>query len=352
MNSLYPTFESYHNQLYSGSMIKTFDRYIRQVENLRSENRRISLGAVKNICNRINETIDLYLTGNSGEAYSTLTALLDVKEIDSAIMNISTSSKQTVDLYKARVGNQILSKRTEIFHLPFDQRHLVKNYRYSITGVPSLYLGTSTYICWLELNQPPFSDFWISKYVFNPKENIVIDFTYSIENKINEFKASTINVGRLNDYLKVWPFIIACSFKTKFPDSNFQEEYIVPNIILQWIKRDKPNIIGLKFLSTKTAVKDPEICTNYVFPSTPKNNSSPRKYCDNLKSYFRLTYPLPWSMLDTLPKPDVIAAGGNSFKSKNIQEVIIKNYKFTAFRMIERLIDNFEIRKIPIENRS
>lgn len=348
MKSFNPPFESYQNRLYSKSLIQILESYINQVESLKSKNESIHIRAVKNICQRINKTVNLYLSGNSGEAYSTLTTLLDDKEIGSAIIDISAVDKKSIILYKARVGNKILSKRTEIFHLPFDQRHLVKNYRYSIPGVPSLYLGTSTYICWIELHQPSFSDFWISKYLFNPKDNIVIDFTFSIEDKIRVFNDSTINVSTLNNYLKVWPLVIACSFKTKFPNSNFHEEYVIPNIILQWIKRDRPTIIGLKFVSTKTPIRDSKICNNYVFPSMPKNIPEPSKYCDYLKSYFRLTYPLPWSMLDTLPKPDVIATGDNSFKSKNVQEVIIENYELTEFRMIERLIDNFEIRQIPI----
>jgi hypothetical protein len=122
-------------------------------------------------------------------------------------------------------------------------------------------------------------------------------------------------------------------------------------MILQWIKRDRPEIIGLKFISTKSKVSVPEVCTNYVFPSSPQETENPNNYCDSLKSYFRLTYPLPWSMLDTLPKPDVIAGGENSFKAKKVQEVIINNYDLTDFKMIERLIDNFEIRKIPIEKK-
>ena len=295
---------------------------------------------------QVNNSIDFYLTGNSGEAYSTLTNSLDSEDIHSAIINISATNKQVVTLYKARVVNDSLLKRTEIFHLPFDQRHLVRTYRYSIPGVPSLYLGTSIYICWVELNQPPFSNFWISKYVFNSHKDVVIDFTFSIEDKIKEFHAGTLSVGELNNYLKVWPLVIACSFRTKFPNSNFHEEYIVPNIILQWIRKDRPNIIGLKFISTKTRINDSQICTNYVFPTKPITSSDTCKYCNHLKSYFRMTNPLSWSMLDALPMPDVIAAGYNSFKSNNVEEAIILNYELTKFRMMEKLIDNFKIRKI------
>lgn len=41
-----------------------------------------------------------------------------------------------------------------MFHIPFELRGKAATQRYSIPGLPSLYLGSSCYICWEELHRP------------------------------------------------------------------------------------------------------------------------------------------------------------------------------------------------------
>lgn len=350
MHPFNPPFKSLRKKTYALSLDGVLKRYLTEVESLHSYNGDIQKSAIQNIIISINKSVELYLSGNSGEAYSELKTRLNNKEITNSIVNISKPNNDSFPLFKARFTDNQLSSRKNIFHLPFDQRHRVKNYRYSISGVPSLYLGSSSYICWVELGQPSFSKFWISRYEFDPKHQKVIDFTFSIEEKIEEFKAGVLNIYDMNDYLKVWPLIIACSFKTKHSNSDFNEEYIIPNIVLQWIKKNRSDIIGLKFLSTKSRIIDNKICTNYVFPSKPPRINESMIYCNELKDHFRLTNPVPWSILTTLPQPNYILSGVNSFKAHQYDEVIISLYESTQFRMSEKLLNNFNIRKIPIES--
>ena len=64
---------------------------------------------------------------------------------------------------KAEVSG--LFNKEEMFHIPFDKRHLITNGRYSINGIPSLYLCESTYICWEELGNPNFDTCNVSMFV-------------------------------------------------------------------------------------------------------------------------------------------------------------------------------------------
>lgn len=51
-----------------------------------------------------------------------------------------------------------------MLHIPFNKRELIKTQRFSISGVPCLYLGTTSYVCWLEMNKPRDSEFNVSSY--------------------------------------------------------------------------------------------------------------------------------------------------------------------------------------------
>ena len=49
--------------------------------------------------------------------------------------------------------------RGDIFHVPFEKRRLVGNQRYSIAGLPCLYLRSSLWICWEELDDQRWTAF-------------------------------------------------------------------------------------------------------------------------------------------------------------------------------------------------
>ena len=343
MNPFKPPFEAFTDFTYAASVEKVLESYQRKIQNLSING--IPSNKIKNISDYILKSIKEYLSGNSGLAYNTLAEILNEKSISEIIVDISSRDNSPIKLYKARSSTQNLGNRDDIFHLPFNRRHLVKNYRFSISGVPSLYLGSSTFICWVELNQPNFSEFWISKYEFDPQNKIVIDFTYSIEEKINDFKKGTINLDSLNKFCLIWPLIIASTFKKKYPLADFHEEYIIPNIILQWIRKNRTDLIGLKYISTKTNIYNADVCTNYVFPTEPKEVLSPLTFCETLKKHFRMTYPLPWYLLTTIPQHDYVLGG--TFTAKKMEEVIIEKYNVTQFGLMEKTLDNFTLRKIP-----
>ncbi|MCP6412589.1 hypothetical protein NL483_29000, partial [Klebsiella pneumoniae] len=70
----------------------------------------------------------------------------------------------------------------------------------------------------------------------------------------------------LISYLCLWPLIIACNYIKKQPDAAFNQEYIIPNILMQWISRKENSpIIGIAYRSTKiTSIKHSDLAINVV----------------------------------------------------------------------------------------
>ena len=51
-------------------------------------------------------------------------------------------------------------------------------------------------------------------------------------------------------YLYTYPLRAACSVTVEYPEGRFKEEYIIPQLLLQWIRKDK-DFYGVKYESSK-----------------------------------------------------------------------------------------------------
>ena len=67
-----------------------------------------------------------------------------------------------IQFFRARCGTPQGFAAHDMLHLPYSKRSLTGSYRFSIPGVPSLYLANSSYGCWIELGQPSDHDFNVS----------------------------------------------------------------------------------------------------------------------------------------------------------------------------------------------
>lgn len=116
----------------------------------------------------------------------------------------------------------------EMLHLPVDMRGKTGNYRFSIPGVPSLYLGNTSYACWLELGRPSEHDFNVSP--------IILDGTQRIYN----LAVMTRNLQYLNEceearvhcWLKLLCLMMATSYVVEEEGRVFKSEYIVSQSIM------------------------------------------------------------------------------------------------------------------------
>ena len=109
---------------------------------------------VSKLSNGIKKTIEAYYEGNPSKAYRILSTTL--KETDLIIyLNKKSLIHNGSNLYRIRIkdSNYPLNRK-EIFHIPYNLRELVATQRYSIPGLPSLYLANSIYVAWEELGRP------------------------------------------------------------------------------------------------------------------------------------------------------------------------------------------------------
>lgn len=207
-------------------------------------------------------------------------------------------------MYKCRENNRLFHfTKDEMFHIPYDKRHLVGNQRYSLSGLPCLYLGGSSYVCWEELGRKDFSTTNFCGYSL--KENVKM-FDFVLPVTITE----SYQIGRV-------VLILACSLAAN-RDSLFKPEYILSQCVLHsLIYRAYYNhsTFCMRYYSSHLLNGDADYFItdfsnkifldryiNYVFPAAASKSDG---YSDELRKIFNQTDTVSL-MHEILLKPELL----------------------------------------------
>ncbi len=289
----------------------------------------------------ISRAVTLYLNGSPAKAYKSL--ILTLNRHKSDLETLTAPSQSIRQVYRMRHFDSLDERtREKIFHVPFNLRHRISSQRYSISGWPSLYLGGSLLVCWEELGRPPLESVDVSCFQAD-RELSVLDFGYTPRTFVGLHTDGFFTAEQIVSYLVLWPLLCACSLKPAHRGEPFVEEYIVPQLLLEWIKNESGSIDGLRYFSTQIAQQPacPRLTINYVFPVKTVHKSG---YCDSLKAAFRLTKPVSWALLNTLDKRNFAIP-----KSKDGGKLVIGDdlvsYDETRFSDVEDIVSGI----LPME---
>lgn len=230
--------------------------------------------------------IDLYFHGRFDESREIIYnaffnknnprhVLLKYTKVHSGTQFFRIRSNETYDLYSP----------IEMFHIPFEKRSLTTNQRYSISGYPCLYLGSSAYGCWEELKRP---DVEMCNIVAleNAQWLTIMDLSLSSISPSNFIEEDLYNIS----------LSLICSLKVYDKVSPFKPEYIIPQALLGCMirrndKSDPYYCDGIKYTSSFYDTKrclfdDISLFDNYVIPI---KQSMEKGYCKELMSLFAIS---------------------------------------------------------------
>jgi hypothetical protein len=178
----------------------------------------------------------------------------------------------------------------DLFHVPFECRHNIASSRYSIPGYPTLYLSNSIFLAYKELREPEYDNLFVSKFrytEYNNRTETLLDLTNRPHRETPEFKFK---------FLARWVLIMACSIEVGFPDSPFKPEYILPQILLQWVKKNinigDRKVIGVTYSSTKIVGSHKGFYGYFYNTAIPIHSSNKEGYCSMLSKQFCMTQPI------------------------------------------------------------
>lgn len=361
-----------------GDLHGLLDKYIKKLEPAVGENDSL-VEKTKNVCDRVLEIVRIYLHGYPAEAYNCMTNLMKFLEEYPMYTKLDKDKK----LYRIRkVKEDRIYGRKEIFHSPYNNCAKIATSRYSIAGYPSLYLADSIELCRIETGISESEKAIASSYEMSNSDAVsvrILDFGYRPQDFVEDAskdaasKRQSFEEGITNEnennaadneaadefeqkskcpaetYMLWYPIIAACSYIRVNREDAFACEYIVPQIITQWIRDEKfayenPKVMfdGIRYFSCRSQKASKE-GMNYIFPTSGdpvilKNENSSEiiaeQFCPLLNEVFHFTEPV------YMHEHDGIASVLEELRGKKASR---------AFELMRNIFkDDEEIKNLPI----
>ncbi len=344
---------------------KTLNEYydkISKIKDLEYNQKNFSellISSVKIVNDYLLKSIEAYYKGNPFEAYKYLDDLLNYKKGSVEIFNFlprTNLSKPKKNYYRIRYSSEnILFNAQDLFHIPFQIREKVKTQRYSIPGYPSLYLSNSIYVAWEELGRPDFNKFQAARFeVKNDKYLELFTLIHPEQIRNEHFSNKPYKYDKnLLDFLVVWPLIFLGSIKVALPNEIFKPEYIIPQLLFQWIKNNIKTYHGIKYFCNHIdySGKSKGEFYNVVLP-TQENKS--KGYCKTLQSFFCMTNPVSKQLIDVLTGGQTFYSDPSILEHPEINTIeIIKDkeypYSYSKFAELEHYLKETESRELNFD---
>lgn len=242
------------------------------------------------------------------------------------------------------VNTDIQNNPNELFHIPLSKKAFTNNERFSIAGFPSLYLSSMLPLAWQECGYPPkyyYSEFQYEKLcsvenrdlekelkflaLYSPYEIYV----WGSALKYNKFEWWLEVISR---YIKQYPLILACSFVNHSGKVSYKQEYIVPQMLMQWVQRNPDKVQGISYFTCVDISMMPSrwCAYNVVIPAQPPYDE--KKYSIKLKEDFC------WSRPKYYEVPIIDSSANKNDRETlykfigKIKDVIRKLYMPTVYR--------------------
>ncbi len=258
------------------------------------------------------ESIDNYYLGHPNKAFTNIGKA--ISKVRKYFLGLSGDSEigtwiNRAGLYRIRLSKLHDLRRQDLFHVPFELRSRLRTQRYSIPGLPCLYMGSSIYVCWEELGRPDLQSVHISRLecmkatklrimTIGPTPARVLDH-FREGNQTNNKNIDRMATNAALLLAICWPIILACSLRVNDEGASFKSEYIIPQLVLQWVSSQE-NVDGVQYpsLHVDHHKVDSRLTWNYAFPARTSQNRT--GYCSTLSKWFRLTEPLSWAVAEVV----------------------------------------------------
>lgn len=331
------------NIVFLGKVFEKYKNTIREKKRtLKAILKETDIESINKLCDLIIDSINDYYKGIPSEAVEKLMTNPKLSGLIYGLpkKNYAETSTSNIHFYRLRRSEESNPlSRKELFHIPFNLRNKISPQRFSIPGYPCLYLGTSIYICWEELNRPDLSRIQAARFE-NDKEFTVFNLCYTqykdIQNNFTSNHKKTL--------LMSYPIIAACSMKVPPNRQNdpFKLEYIFPQILMQVLLKisDNTDAFGIVYSTTKSyseSVKNEGDFENIVIPTKPIKDLK-TKYCENLKEIFKMTKVVTGKPIELLHFNKKLRKDDFQIKKIELNGLPPVDYTQTSFALLEHLL--------------
>lgn len=231
----------------------------------------------------------------------------------------------------------------EMFHIPLNCREKTTTQRFSLPGIPCIYLAQNSYVVWKEINMPSFDKLSISAFKIEKNEHNssfhIIDLTYPFEEVANiladknkfesEYKQKQNGAydpaNIVISSLILFVLIAAVSVKCRDKNRSFKSEYVIPQLFMHALKKD---IIGIAYHSNEVSTTASLPATNLAIPIIDYDSTS----CfGRIKDSILLTEPINFDYYNRICRNSIAGNPKKSTIRSSFNEVFIKNYPYGSY---------------------
>lgn len=231
---LYAPFVIEHDSDYYNDLCKKYNLIKKRAREAGADSESINI--IEEFSKRIRDAVKNYYKGNISKAHNQVKKLvkkcidnkLAVSELNKSYAFPGTHNTE-VQLFRSRLSENVKTFRAvEMLHLPFDKRGLTGNYRFSLPGVPSLYLGNTSYACWVEMGCPPEHTFNVSPVILDGSQKI-----FNLAVMMRDFEGlNDFEEERVHCWIRLIMLMIATSYRINEEGRTFKSEYIISQSIM------------------------------------------------------------------------------------------------------------------------
>lgn len=305
----------------------TIDSFFSQVNKPAFSSQEGLVQCVNDICEKIKEALDNVSNGNTSKVDEIIESIINkhysngflVSDLDKSYSlrglapfkdlhtpyhekKYDDMNAHQIELFRGRPSEkgEKLTNLSDIVHVPYSRLNLAKDGRFSTKKRACLYLGTTSYVCYMEcgIKDNDNRDFYISCFIPNEKgKNLkILNLTVS-QHLINGLSQ---NRKIQNELLKIFPLIIATSFSINNDNEGRAKfEYVISQSLMRVIGENE--IDGVAYLSCKG--KDSFQYPHGVNLAIPVNDIHEGKEYGKICSDFSMTYPVAINMADLNDTP-------------------------------------------------
>jgi hypothetical protein len=267
---------------------KNFEVYLSMISAIDDENQEFVsgfIGDISNSCEQIMLITNCYFEGKLLASYDLFSKLFSHLE-QYLVQKNKNAVRTDLDshLFKARTKLEKDFDVKDMFHIPFENRYATKTNRFSLSGLPCLYLANSIYTCWEELDRPLFYQMAVSRFEIYQKNFKYMDLTvdlWFLQSLFGDETARPIETRNhlkeagfiaLERFLQLFPLYLACYTEAYNKYADFKPEYVFPQMLMEWVV-SSDWIDGIVYESTKTArlkrigsFPNPKDALNFAIP--------------------------------------------------------------------------------------
>lgn len=236
--------------------------------------------------------------------------------------------KKGLTFYRVRTKRKddkcVISKKEDMYHLPYNLRENANSSRFSCFGVPSLYLGTTTYVCSNECEWNGKDEMYASIFLPNcrGKKLRILNLTISqglINGIYDKSRDSDCSICHdlQNSMLKIFPLVIATSFSVEETNEK-KYQYLLSQTLMKVANKNR--IDGIAYLSMKgiNEFQYPQ-GVNLAIPATDiSNNNLYSEKC----YFFTVSKPVMFCNQDSKEEKSYINEIYLEYDSNGIKNVI------------------------------